>query len=73
MIIAKQVQNEQINNEYYELFVPQEVKDLEGNTVTIAQSIGQYSLAQLEMEKQSLLSAISSIEDKISAINELSK
>lgn len=73
MIIAKQVQNEQVSNEYFELFVPQEAKDIDGNTVTIAQSIGQYSLAQLEMEKQSLLNAISNIDDKISAINSLSK
>ncbi|GAB1444177.1 hypothetical protein MASR2M39_30230 [Ignavibacteriales bacterium] len=72
MIIAKQVQNEQVNNEYFELFIPQEAKDIEGNPVTIAQSIGQFSLAQLEQEKQALLSALSNIEDKIAAINELS-
>jgi len=72
MIIAKQVQTEQVNNEFFELFVPQEAKDIEGNSVTIAQSIGQYSLAQLEQEKQALLSSLSNIEDKIAAINELS-
>lgn len=71
MIIAKQINQEVINNGYYELFTEETVKDIEGNDVTIPRSIGQYSIAQLEQEKANYLSAIEGVDEKINAINNL--
>jgi len=71
MITAKEI--EQTNNGYYELFVEEIVKDINGNDVTIPRSIGQYSLPQLEQEKQNYLNVITSIEEKITAISELAE
>lgn len=69
MIIAKEVtQNE---NGYYELFNPVEMTGVDGEKVTVLQSIGQYSISQLEQEKQSLLNEIEKIEEKITAIENL--
>ncbi len=69
MIIAKEVtQNE---NGYYELFKPVDMTGVDGEKVTVLQSIGQYSISQLEQEKQSLLNEIEKIEEKITAIENL--
>lgn len=66
MIIAKEVtQNE---NGYYELFTPVDMTGVDGEKVTVLQSIGEYSISQLEQEKQSLLNEIEKIEEKITAI-----
>jgi len=70
-LIAKQINQEVVDNDYFELFTIETVKDIDGNDVTIPRSIGQYSLAQLEQEKQSYLTAIASIEEKETAINNL--
>lgn len=68
-IIAKQINQEVIDNGYYELFTTETIKDINGNDVTIPRSIGTYSITQLEQEKQNYLSAVSGVEEKISAIN----
>ena len=70
-IIAKQINQEVVDNGYYELFTTETVKDIDGNDVTIPRSIGQYSLVQLEQEKQNYLNAIDSVDEKIEAINNL--
>lgn len=71
MIIAKQINQEVVDNGYYELFTRETVKDVEDNEVIIPRSIGQYSLAQLEQEKENYLNAIKSVDEKITAINNL--
>ena len=72
-IIAKQVerelQREQVDSVYYELVTPVNEKDIDGNDVVMAHTIGQYSLAQLNAEKDNLLNAIKGIDEKIAAIN----
>lgn len=70
-IIAKQINQEVVDNGYYELFIQETVKDINDNEVVIPRSIGQYSLAQLEQEKASYQNAIISIDEKIEAINNL--
>lgn len=71
MIIAKQINQEVVDNGYYELFTQETVKDIEDNDVIIPRSIGQYSLAQLEQEKENYLNAIESVDEKIAAINSI--
>ena len=56
---------------YYELFNPVEMTGVDGEKVTVLQSIGQYSISQLEQEKQNLLNEIEKIEEKITAIENL--
>lgn len=68
-LIAKQIEQE--NNSYFELFTEETVKDINDVDVVIPRSIGHYSLAQLEAEKQNYLNAITSVEEKISAIESL--
>jgi len=71
MIIAKRINQEVVDNGYYELFTEETVKDINDVEVTIPRSIGQYSLAQLQSEKVSLQNQIASIDEKISAIESL--
>ncbi len=71
MIIAKQVNQEVVDNGYYELYKPVEMTGVDGEKVDVLQSIGSYSLAQLESEKQNYLDAITEVEEKITAINNL--
>ena len=70
-IIAKAVQQEQQNNDFFELFTTVTMTDVNGNDVSVLQSIGHYSVAQLEQEKVNLQNAIASIDEKIDAINNL--
>ena len=72
MIIAKpQTSQPQVNNEYYELFQPAKAIGIDGKEIDIMQSIGHYSLTQLESEKANLLKNITVIEEKITAIESL--
>ena len=71
MIIAKRINQEVVDNGYYELFTEETVKDINDVEVTIPRSIGQYSLAQLEQEKANYLTEIAIIDEKISAIESL--
>lgn len=71
MIIAKQINQEVVDNGQYELFTTETVQDVDENEVTIPRSIGTYSLYQLEQEKANCLLAIAGIDEKISAINNL--
>jgi len=70
-IIAKPVETVQENNGQYELFNTVTMKGVDGEDVQVLQSIGHYSLAQLEAEKQNYLNAVASVEEKISAIESL--
>lgn len=70
MFIAKNVSVAQ-NNDQFELFKTITMKGVDGEDVEVLQSIGYYSLAQLEAEKQNYLNAIAEIEDKISSIESL--
>lgn len=70
-LIAKQVNQEVVDNGYYELFTQETIKDINGVEVVIPRSIGQYSIAQLEQEKTNLQNAIASVDEKIEAINSL--
>lgn len=67
MYIAKQ----QTSNEYYELFEIKTIKDINDVDVQVAQSIGQYSLADLNAEKERLQNEIADIDVKISTIESL--
>jgi len=69
--IAKQINQEGMGDDYYELFTPVEMTGVDGTTVQVLQSIGTYSLADLNAQKQNCLDQISSIEEKITAINNL--
>ena len=72
MIIAKpQTSQPQVNNEYYELFQPAKAMGVDGKEIDIMQSIGHYSIAQLEWEKQNYLDNITRIEEKLDAINSI--
>ena len=55
----------------YELFVVQTIKDINGIDVQVPQSIGTYSIAELEAQKVSFQEQIDKIDEKIEAINEL--
>jgi len=55
----------------FELFEAKTVKDMNDNDVTIPQSIGIYSLEDLNREKDLLTAKIAEIDIKISAINDL--
>jgi len=61
----------QINNDYYELFEIKTIKDINDNDVQISQSIGTYSLADLEVQKENLQKEIASIDEKINTIKDL--
>ena len=68
MIIAKQVNQEVIDSNRFELFIEETVKDIEGNDVTIPRSIGTYSLQELEREKSFHQATIEELDLKINAI-----
>jgi hypothetical protein len=61
----------QTNNDYYELFEIKTIKDINDNDVQISQSIGTYSLADLETQKENLQKEIASIDEKINTIKDL--
>jgi hypothetical protein len=69
MYIAKPQQ--ETSNEYYELFEIKTIKDINDNDVQISQSIGTYSLADLETQKENLQKEIASIDEKINTIKDL--
>lgn len=72
MIQAKQAQTQaQTQNGRFELFTTQMVQDVAGNSVTIPQSIGIYSIEELEQQKNMHLNEIAKIDEKIDAINSI--
>jgi hypothetical protein len=68
MIIAKEQQAQQTVG-YYELFQPAKAIGMNGEEIDVMQSVGSYSLQQLESEKVNYNNAISKIDEKIEAIN----
>ena len=71
MIIAKAINQEVVENGYYELFQPATMTGVDGEDVQVLQSIGTYSKEQLLQEISQYESMIASVQDKIDAINEL--
>jgi len=72
MIIAKQVVAEQPQtNEYYQLFTTKEAMTPDNKTLIVLEPIGSYSIADLNRQKESLLTEIDNIDVKLDAINNL--
>jgi len=57
--------------EVYELKLPEEVEDINGNKVTILKSIGIFNLDDLIRQKEMLSNQIVEIDAKIDAINKI--
>jgi len=70
MIIAKQ-QHQEINNDYYELFQPAKAIGMDWEEIDVMQSIGSYSIEQLNQEKANYLNMIASVDEKLDAINSI--
>jgi hypothetical protein len=69
MLQAKQIENQ--NTDHYELFEIKTIKDINDNDVQVSQSIGTYSVEDLERQKESLQEEITEIDEKITAIESL--
>ena len=72
MIKAKKITEENNQVERFELFKEVVAKDTKDQEVTILQSIGHYTLADLKRQKEQLNDNIAGIDEKIEAINKLS-
>jgi hypothetical protein len=70
-MIAKLKEQQIENAGTFELFTTVEMTDVEGNKVSVLQSIGTYSVAQLEQEKAMYQLQIASVDEKLDAINNL--
>jgi hypothetical protein len=71
MFNAKHIAPLEQNSDRYELYTVQTIKDINGIDVQVPQSIGTYSIAELEAQKVSFQEQIDIIDEKIKAINEL--
>lgn len=60
-----------VSSEYYEIFTVEKVKDIDGNDVDIPRSLGQYSLVELENQKNSFLAEVAKLDEKIDIIKAL--
>ena len=67
-MFAKEITNQEVRSDRYELFTTTTVKDVNGKDVTIPQSIGTYTIAELENQKLSYTNEIAKIDEKIAAI-----
>jgi hypothetical protein len=70
-IIAKEIKQE-VDNGQFELFIPKTMLGADGKDVSVLQSIGHFSIDQLNREKASYQTQIDAINEKITAINDLS-
>ena len=70
-IIAKQVENQTEISQSFELFTTETIKDVNNKDVIIPRSLGHFSLASLEAEKNQYNTMIASVDEKIAAINSL--
>jgi hypothetical protein len=61
-----------IQEERFELFAPETLKDVNGKTVTVPRSVGFHTVAQLEKHKANLLEQIADIDEKLATIKTLS-
>ena len=68
MYTAKKVQENNFINDRYELFTVKTLLDINANEVQILESIGSYSLQELNEQKNSLLAQIDLIDVKINSI-----
>ena len=69
MITVKRIEENQ--NDYFELFKIETIKDIAGKDFQVEKSIGQYSLINLKAQKQQLQSQIDEINVNIDAIEAL--
>lgn len=67
------IQAKQTSDSQYELYSIKIMTDINGNEVQVPQSIGKFSLINLETEKSGLLAAIDVIDEKINSINLLNQ
>jgi len=58
-----------INQDRYELFTPVAMKNAQDEDVEVLQSIGIFSIAELQQRKDYLLAEIAEIDAKLTAIN----
>lgn len=71
MIVKIVPQSETTATKYYEFYEEEEAKDMNGNVVTIAKSIGKVSLVQLEEQVSQLTAQLEEVNSKITLIDEL--
>jgi|GEM_PF-3574224 len=71
-LIVKPInQNIEIDNDRFELFIVETVKDIDGNEVQIPKSLGVFSKQDLQNQKASYEREIEEIDKKLNAINAL--
>lgn len=71
MYTAKKIQEQQSTIDRYELFTVRTMVDIDNNEVQVLESIGFYSLQELNEQKNNLLMQIESINYKINSINHI--
>lgn len=71
MYTAKKIQEYSSISDRYELFAVKTMLDINANEVQILESIGSYSLQDLNEQKNNLLMQIDSINIKIDSINSI--
>jgi len=70
-IIAKEIKQE-VDNGQFELFTPKTMLGADGSDVSVLQSIGHFSIDQLNREKANYQTQIDLLDEKIEAIESLS-
>lgn len=70
-MFAKEITNQEVKSDRFELFTTTTVKDVNGKDVTIPQSIGTYTILELENQKKNYLTEIAKTDEKIEAIKAL--
>lgn len=60
-----------VQEERFELFASETLKDVNGKTVTVPRSIGFHTVTQLEKHKANLLEQIADIDEKLGTIKTL--
>lgn len=71
IVKAKERVQTSVLPEVYELSIPEEVDDVNGNKVTILKSIGTFNLDDLIRQRDMISKQLSEIDSKIDAINKI--
>lgn len=69
MIVAKQITSNESGR--YQLFINKTIKDINDNDVVIPESIGTFSIDDLNNQKNYFLSEIVKIDEKLTAIGNI--